>query len=96
MNPPAAPIRIARNAGQSASIGLAAFLGFLGIVSVSLAVLNLLPVPVLDGGHLFFYLVEWIKGSPVSERLQNLGFQVGVSIVLGIMLLALYNDISRL
>jgi regulator of sigma E protease len=51
---------------------------------------------VLDGGHLLFYLVEWVKGSPVSERVQMVGFQIGVSIVLGIMLLALYNDISRL
>ncbi len=90
------PITIAKVASASAESGLESWLGVLALLSISLGVLNLLPIPVLDGGHLMFYLVEWIKGSPVSERLQNLGFQVGVSIVLGIMLLALYNDISRL
>ena len=90
------PITIAKVASASAQSGLESWLGVLALLSISLGVLNLLPIPVLDGGHLMFYLIEWIKGSPVSERLQNLGFQVGVSIVLGIMLLALYNDISRL
>lgn len=90
------PISIARYAGQSASIGLAAFLGFLGIVSVSLGVLNLLPVPVLDGGHLFFYLVEWIKGSPMSEAAQLVGQKIGITLLLGLMTLAFYNDLSRL
>ena len=68
----------------------------LALLSVSLGVLNLLPIPVLDGGHLLFYLVEWVKGSEVSERVQNMGFQIGISIVLGVMLLAIYNDLSRL
>lgn len=90
------PITIAKVASASAQSGLESWLGVLALLSISLGVLNLLPIPVLDGGHLMFYLIEWIKGSPVPERLQNLGFQVGVSIVLGIMLLALYNDISRL
>ena len=90
------PISIARYAGQSASIGLAAFLGFLGIVSVSLGVLNLLPVPVLDGGHLFFYLVEWIKGSPMSDAAQLVGQKIGITLLLGLMTLAFYNDLSRL
>ena len=90
------PISIARYAGQSASIGLAAFLGFLGIVSVSLGVLNLLPVPVLDGGHLFFYLVEWIKGSPMSDAAQLIGQKIGITLLLGLMTLAFYNDLSRL
>ncbi len=90
------PITIAKVASASAQSGLVSWLGVLALLSISLGVLNLLPIPVLDGGHLLFYLVEWIKGSPVSERVQMVGFQIGVSIVLGIMLLALYNDISRL
>lgn len=90
------PITIAKVATASAQSGLESWLGVLALLSISLGVLNLLPIPVLDGGHLLFYLVEWIKGSPVSDRLQNLGFQVGVSIVLALMLFAIYNDISRL
>jgi regulator of sigma E protease len=90
------PISIARYAGQSAAIGLAAFLGFLGIVSVSLGVLNLLPVPVLDGGHLMFYLLEWIKGSPMSDAAQLIGQKIGITLLLGLMTLAFYNDLSRL
>ena len=90
------PITIAQYAGQSASIGLAAFLGFLGIVSVSLGVLNLLPVPVLDGGHLLFYLVELVKGSPVADAVQLAGQKVGVALLLALMTLAFYNDVLRL
>ena len=90
------PISIARYAGQSASIGLAAFLGFLAIVSISLGVLNLLPVPVLDGGHLLFYLVEWVKGSPLSETAQLVGQKIGISLLLALMVLAFYNDLLRL
>lgn len=90
------PITIAHYAGQTASIGLAAFLGFIAIVSVSLGVLNLLPVPVLDGGHLLYYLVELVKGSPVSEDVQLAGQQVGIAILLGLMSIAFYNDIVRL
>jgi regulator of sigma E protease len=90
------PISIARYAGQSAAAGLAAFLGFLGIVSVSLGVLNLLPVPVLDGGHLLFYLVELLKGSPMSDAAQLIGQKIGITLLLGLMMLAFYNDLSRL
>ncbi|NOR18494.1 MAG: RIP metalloprotease RseP [Xanthomonadales bacterium] len=90
------PISIAKYAGQSAAIGLATFLGFLGIVSVSLGVLNLLPVPVLDGGHLLFYLLEWIKGSPLSEVAQLTGQKIGIAMLLALMSLAFYNDIMRL
>jgi regulator of sigma E protease len=90
------PISIAKYAGQSAAIGLASFLGFLGIVSVSLGVLNLLPVPVLDGGHLLFYLLEWIKGSPLSDVAQLTGQKIGIAMLLGLMSLAFYNDIVRL
>ena len=90
------PITIAKVASASAQSGLESWLGVLALLSISLGVLNLLPIPVLDGGHLLFYFVEWVKGSPVSERVQNFGFQVGISIVAAIMLLAIYNDISRL
>jgi regulator of sigma E protease len=90
------PISIARYAGQSAALGFSAFLGFLAVVSVSLAVLNLLPVPVLDGGHLMYYLIELVKGSPVSEAAQLLGQRIGIIILLMLMSLAFYNDLARL
>ena len=90
------PIHIAQYAGTSASIGLIAFLGFLAIISVSLGVLNLLPIPVLDGGHLVFYIVEWLKGSPLSERVQGMAQQMGLVVLLALMSVAFYNDILRL
>ena len=90
------PITIAKVAGASAQSGVADFLNFLAYLSISLGVLNLLPIPVLDGGHLLFYLVEWVRGRPLSERVQGWGIQIGISRVLGVMLLALVNDLSRL
>jgi len=90
------PISIARYAGQSAAIGLAAFLGFLALVSISLGVLNLLPVPILDGGHLLYYMIEFIKGSPVSETVQLIGQRIGLVLLLALMSLAFYNDLTRL
>ena len=90
------PIQIAQFAGYTASIGLVSFLSFIAIMSVSLAVLNLLPVPVLDGGHLLYYLVELVKGSPLSERAQAVGQQVGLTLLIALMGLAFYNDILRL
>jgi len=90
------PITIAQFAGQAASAGIMAFLSMLALVSLSLGVLNLLPVPVLDGGHLFYYLIEWIKGSPLSDTVQNLGQRVGMAVLLLLMGLALFNDFSRL
>ncbi len=90
------PLTIAQFAGQAASAGLMAFLSMLALVSLSLGVLNLLPVPVLDGGHLLYYLIELIKGSPLSETVQNLGQQVGMVVLLLLMGLALFNDFSRL
>jgi regulator of sigma E protease len=90
------PISIAQYAGHSAGIGLGAFLSFLAIVSISLAVLNLLPVPVLDGGHLMYYLIELLKGSPVSEQTEILGQRIGIALLFALMSLALFNDISRL
>ncbi|WOX06209.1 RIP metalloprotease RseP [Microbulbifer pacificus] len=90
------PITIAKVAGTSANAGWQSFLSLLALLSISLGVLNLLPIPVLDGGHLLYYGIEAIKGSPVSERVQMIGLQVGMAMVLGIMALALYNDILRL
>ncbi len=90
------PISIAQYAGQSAGIGLTAFLSFLAIVSVSLGVLNLLPIPVLDGGHLLYYLVELVTGKPVSEAAQQIGQNIGIALLVAMMSLAFYNDIVRL
>lgn len=90
------PITIAKVAGASASYGVAAFLQFMALLSVSLGVLNLLPIPILDGGHLAYYFAELVKGSPVSMRVQELGYRLGLFFVVGLMVLALYNDIARL
>jgi len=90
------PITIANYAGKSMAISLATFMGFIAIVSVSLGVMNLLPVPMLDGGHLFYYLIEFVKGSPVSEFAQEIGMRIGIAMVGSLMLLAFYNDIMRL
>ncbi|HEY0722118.1 MAG TPA: RIP metalloprotease RseP [Gammaproteobacteria bacterium] len=89
------PITIATYAKTSAMAGLSEFLRFLAIVSLSLGVLNLLPIPVLDGGHLAFYLVEMVKGSPVSERTEAIGQRIGLALILAMMTLALYNDLVR-
>ncbi len=90
------PISIAQYAGQSARLGAMQFLKFLAIVSISLGALNLLPVPVLDGGHLMFYVVEAVKGSPLSERTQALWQQIGLAVLLCLMSLAFIMDIERL
>ncbi len=90
------PIHIAQYAGTTAAAGVVAFLSFLAIISVSLGVLNLLPVPVLDGGHLLYYLVELVKGSPLSERVQVMGQQLGIVALVLLMSVAFYNDILRL
>ena len=90
------PITIAKVAGASASYGAAAFLQFMALLSVSLGVLNLLPIPILDGGHLVYYFAELVKGSPVSMRVQELGYRLGLFFVVGLMVLALYNDVARL
>ena len=90
------PITIAKVATASAKSGVEAYVSFLALLSVSLGVLNLLPIPVLDGGHLLFYFAELLAGRPVPEKIQALGYQVGLFLVLGIMCLALYNDFSRL
>lgn len=90
------PVTIADYAGQSARLGWTAYLGFLALISISLGVLNLLPVPLLDGGHLLYYAAEWIKGSPVSERAWELGQKIGIALIGTLMCFALYNDFSRL
>ena len=90
------PITIATYAGVTASIGLVSFFSFLAVISVSLGVLNLLPIPMLDGGHLFYYLIELVKGSPVSEAFELRGQQVGIMILALLMSVAIFNDIQRL
>lgn len=90
------PVTIAKVAGASVQSGVVEFLGFLALLSISLGVLNLLPIPVLDGGHLLFYLIEWARGKPLPERVQMWGMQIGMALVLSVMLLALVNDLGRL
>jgi regulator of sigma E protease len=90
------PITIATYAGYTASVGLTTFLSFLAIVSISLGVLNLLPIPILDGGHLLMYVIEGIKGKALSEEVQARMQHVGMVILAMLMMLAFYNDIMRL
>jgi regulator of sigma E protease len=90
------PITIADYAGQSAQGGLASYLMFLALISISLGVLNLLPIPVLDGGHLMYYTIEVFKGSPASDRAIEIGQHVGIALLFILMAFALYNDIHRL
>jgi regulator of sigma E protease len=90
------PVTIADFAGQSASLGWVSYLTFLALISISLGVLNLLPIPLLDGGHLMYYAIEIIKGRPVSERFMELGQRVGLALLLVMMAFAFYNDLNRL
>ena len=90
------PITIAQVAGETATYGLDVYLGFLALLSISLGVLNLLPIPVLDGGHLLYYMIEAVIRRPVPERIQAWGLQLGLLMISGIMVLAFYNDFSRL
>ncbi|HET7776852.1 MAG TPA: RIP metalloprotease RseP [Azospira sp.] len=90
------PVTIADYAGQSARMGMDYYLKFLALVSISLGVLNLLPIPVLDGGHLMYYIIEIIKRGPVSERVMEVGQQIGLALLLLLMAFAFYNDINRL
>lgn len=90
------PVTIADYAGQSAQMGWLSYATFLALISVSLGVLNLLPIPLLDGGHLMYYAVEIIRGSPVSERAMELGQRVGLALLLILMAFAFYNDLTRL
>jgi regulator of sigma E protease len=90
------PISIAQYAGQSATMGLVPFFKYMALVSVSLGVLNLLPIPVLDGGHLLFFVLEGIKGRPVSERAQIFFQQIGIALLVSLMALAMFLDVERL
>lgn len=90
------PIGIAVGAGDHASYGLVYFLSFLALISVSLGIFNLLPIPVLDGGHLVYYIIEWVRGKPVSEQVQEIGLRVGMILLFALMALVVFNDIARL
>ncbi|WP_227814394.1 RIP metalloprotease RseP [Nitrogeniibacter aestuarii] len=90
------PVTIADYAGQSAKMGLDHYIKFLALISISLGVLNLLPIPVLDGGHLLYYVIEIIRGGPVPERVMEIGQQVGLALLVMLMAFAFYNDINRL
>ena len=90
------PVTIADYAGQSARLGLEYYLKFMALVSISLGVLNLLPIPILDGGHLMYYVVEIVRGGPVSEKAMEIGQQIGMALLLMLMAFAFYNDINRL
>lgn len=90
------PISIAQYAGQSATIGIDHYINFIALISISLAVLNLLPIPMLDGGHLLYFAAEAVRGKPLSERVQVWGQQIGIAMLGGLMFLAFYNDIWRL
>jgi regulator of sigma E protease len=81
-------------AGETATLGPEFYLGFLALLSISLGVMNLLPIPVLDGGHLLFYAIEAVIRRPVPERIQAFGLQLGLLLISGIMVLAIYNDVS--
>nr|VFJ68325.1 MAG: regulator of sigma E protease [Candidatus Kentron sp. FW] len=90
------PISIAQYAGTAVQTGLSRFLQFLGILSVSIGILNLLPIPILDGGHIMYYCIEFAKKQPLSEKAQSIGQRVGITILIGLMGLALFNDLARL
>jgi regulator of sigma E protease len=90
------PISIAQGAGISAQSGIVYFLSFLALISVNLGVVNLLPLPILDGGHLMYFFIELIRGKPVSERVQEMGFRIGAFVLMMIMGIAIINDFARL
>ena len=90
------PLTIADVAGKTAAMGWQPYIEFLALVSISLGVMNLLPVPVLDGGHLVFYSFEWLRGKPLSEGIQSAGLRIGLALMLMLMVLAFFNDITRL
>ncbi len=90
------PLSIAQFSGKALQTGLISFLSLLGLISLSIGLLNLLPIPVLDGGHLLYYLVEMVKGSPVSERVMAVGQTIGLVLIVGLMFVALFNDVVRI
>jgi regulator of sigma E protease len=90
------PIRIAQMSGQAAEIGFSAALWFAAVLSINLGLINLFPVPMLDGGHLLFYAFEWVRGRPLGERAQEYGFRIGLALVLSLMVLVTWNDLASL
>ena len=90
------PLTIADVAGKSAALGWQPYVEFLALVSVSLGVMNLLPIPVLDGGHLMYYSIEWLRGKPLGSNMQMIGLRIGLALMLAMMILAFFNDITRL
>jgi regulator of sigma E protease len=90
------PIRIAQISGQVATVGMVALVHLTAVLSVSIGLLNLFPIPLLDGGHLLFYAIEALRGKPLSDRAQELGFRIGLAIVLMLMIFATFNDIVHL
>lgn len=90
------PISIAQGAGMSASYGIIVFLGFLALISVNLGIINLLPLPMLDGGHLMYFIAEWITGKPVPDAVQEVGFRIGGVLLFTLMAVAIFNDINRI
>ena len=89
------PLKIAQFTGQSASLGIISFISFMALISINLGLVNLFPIPMLDGGHLMFYSLEAIKGSPVNEKVQELSFMLGFALVIGLMLLLTWNDLGQ-
>lgn len=96
MNNLSGPISIAKGAGISSQIGLVYYLSFMALISVNLGIMNLFPLPVLDGGHLIFLLAEAVKGKPISESVQNVAYRIGATLLLMLTALALFNDFLRL
>ena len=90
------PVAIAKGAGMSADYGVEYFLGFLGLISVNLGLMNLIPLPVLDGGHLLYYFAELLTGRPVPEKVQEIGFKIGGAILIALMVIAILNDFNLL
>ncbi|MDP1559227.1 MAG: RIP metalloprotease RseP [Nitrosomonas sp.] len=90
------PISIADYAGQSAQMGISSYIGFLALISISLGVLNLLPIPILDGGHLMYYVIEIVRGKPLPESVMLIGQQIGMTLLFTLMIFAIYNDIYRI
>jgi regulator of sigma E protease len=90
------PIRIAQVSGQVASIGFVALLHLTAVLSISIGLLNLFPVPLLDGGHLLFYAIEALRGRPLSDRMQEMGFRIGLALVVMLMIVATWNDLLHL
>ena len=90
------PISIAQFSGQAMQSGLVTFLGLLGLISLSIGLLNLLPIPILDGGHLVYYLIEMVKGTPVSVQVMEIGQRIGIVLIIGLTFVALFNDFLRI